>query len=267
MPTPLILLPPSEGKATGGKGPPWESVDQSFPALADPRREVVHALVEAMGGSPETRSKLLGVKATKAEEATAVNLDVATAPTMPAIDRYTGVLYDALDYPSLPAKVRRGVDRQVVVFSGLWGVVRPTDPIPDYKLKMGASLPGLGKPARFWKPLISAGMADAVAASGTNTVWDLLPNEHTAAWDPSVAGRRIRVRFLDDVVKNGERTLVTVSHWNKLLKGALVRHVVEHGLDDPAGLGDFDHPEGYRYEPSLTETTGTTTDIALVTRR
>jgi len=267
MPTPLILLPPSEGKAAGGEGAPWESVDQSFPVLADPRREMVNALVEAMGGSPEARSKLLGVKAAKAEEATAVNLVVATAPTMPAIDRYTGVLYDALDYSSLPAKVRRGVDRQVVVFSGLWGLVRPTDPIPDYKLKMGASLPGLGKPARFWKPLISDTMADAVAASGTDMVWDLLPNEHAAAWDPSVTGRRVRVRFLDDVVKNGEQTLVTVSHWNKLLKGALVRHVVEHGLDDPAGLVDFDHPQGYRYEPSLTETTGTTTDIALVTRR
>ena len=267
MPTPLILLPPSEGKAAGGGGPPWESVDQSFPALADPRREVVHALVEAMGGSPEARSKLLGVKATKAEEATAVNLDVATAPTMPAIDRYTGVLYDALDYPSLPAKVRRGVDRQVVVFSGLWGVVRPTDPIPDYKLKMGASLPGLGKPARFWKPLISDTLADAITASGTDMVWDLLPNEHTAAWDPSVAGRRVRVRFLDDVVKNGERTLVTVSHWNKLLKGALVRHVVEHGLDDPAGLIDFDHPEGYRYEPSLTVINDATTEVVMVARR
>ncbi len=263
----MILLPPSEGKATGGKGPPWESVNQSFPALADPRREVVHALVEAMGGSSEARSKLLGVKATKAEEATAVNLDVATAPTMPAIDRYTGVLYDALNYPSLPAKVRRGVDRQVVVFSGLWGVVRPTDPIPDYKLKMGASLPGLGKPARFWKPLISDAMAGAITASGTNTVWDLLPNEHTAAWYPSVAGRRIRVRFLDDVVKNGERTLVTVSHWNKLLKGALVRHVVEHGLDDPAGLVDFDHPEGYRYEPSLTVINDATTEVVMVARR
>ena len=263
----MILLPPSEGKATGGEGPPWESVDQSFPTLADPRREVVNALVAAMGGSPEARFKLLGVKAAKAEEATAANLVVATAPTMPAIDRYTGVLYDALDYPSLPAKVRRGVDRQVVVFSGLWGLVRPTDLIPDYKLKMGASLPGLGKPARFWKPLISDTLADAITASGTDMVWDLLPNEHTAAWDPSVAGRRVRVRFLDDVVKNGERTLVTVSHWNKLLKGALVRHVVEHGLDDPAGLIDFDHPEGYRYEPSLTVINDATTEVVMVARR
>ena len=65
----MILLPPSEGKASGGEGPPWESVDQSFPALADPRREVVNALVKAMGGSPETRFKLLGVKAAKAEKA------------------------------------------------------------------------------------------------------------------------------------------------------------------------------------------------------
>jgi len=263
MPAPLILLPPSEGKAPGGGGPPWSDTEQSFASLADHRRRVVSALVEAMGGSVEARVKLLGVKAAKAEEATAANLVVDSSPTMPAIERYTGVLYDALDYPSLPAKVRRGVDRQVVVFSGLWGSVRPGDAVPDYKLKMGAVLPALGRLAAFWKPILTDALADA--ASGT--VWDLLPNEHSAAWDPAVAGRRIRVRFLDDVVKGGERTLVTVSHWNKLLKGALVRHVVEHGLDDPEGLVDFDHPEGYRYDPSLTETTGTTTDLALVTRR
>ncbi len=263
MPTPLILLPPSEGKADGGDGPCWADADQSFPDLADHRRQMVTALQEAMSGSPQARSKLLGVGAAKAEEATATNLAVDSAPTLPAIERYTGVLYDALDYPSLPASVRRGVGRQVVIFSGLWGAVRPADSIPDYKLKMGARLPGLGRPARFWKPALTAALAEA--ASGT--VWDLLPNEHAAAWDPAIAGRRIRVRFLDDVVKNGERTLVTVSHWNKLLKGALVRHVVEHGLDDPESLVDFDHPEGYRYDPSLTRVDGATTDIALVTRR
>ena len=263
MAAPLILLPPSEGKAPGGDGPRWVDADQSFSDLAGARGTVIDALVDAMGGSPEARRKLLGVKGAKAEEATAANLVVDSSPTMPAIERYTGVLYDALDYPSLPAKVRRGVDRQVVVFSGLWGSVRPGDAIPDYKLKMGAVLPALGRPAAFWKPILTDALADA--ASGT--VWDLLPNEHSAAWDPAVAGRRIRVRFLDDVVKGGERTLVTVSHWNKLLKGALVRHVVEHGLDDPEGLVDFEHPEGYKYDPSLTETTGTTTDIALVTRR
>ena len=75
------------------------------------------------------------------------------------------------------------------------------------------------------------------------------------------------MRFLDDVERNGERTLVTVSHWNKLLKGALVRHLVEHGVDDPNGLVGFDHPEGYVYDPLLTRVDGSTTEISLVTRR
>ena len=261
MPGPLILLPPSEGKADGGTGAPWTTLDQSFPDLAEARHEVATALAAAMTRPVAERCALLGVK--QPEAATAANLAVHDAPTRPAIERYTGVLYDALDYPSLPARLRKRVDARVVIFSGLWGALRPADPIPDYKLKMGAKLPGLGPPARFWKPRLTATLADAAAGC----VWDLLPNEHSAAWDPSVAGRRIPVRFLDDVERGGARTLVTVAHWNKLLKGALVRFVLDEGLTDPGGLADFDHPQGYVYDPSLTTTEGAVTDVALVARR
>ena len=62
----------------------------------------------------------------------------------------------------------------------------------------------------------------------------------------------ISVRFLDEVERNGRRQLVTVSHWNKLLKGALVRHVVTTQLDDVDGLTAFTHPLGYVYDPALT---------------
>jgi len=62
-----------------------------------------------------------------------------------------------------------------------------------------------------------------------------------------------------------------VSHWNKLLKGALVRHLLAHPLDDPDGLADFEHPEGYAYRRDLSTSqatgTGTTTDVALVAVR
>src|SRR3546814_15244212 len=65
----------------------------------------------------------------------------ATAPralTMPAIERYTGVLYGELDWASLPRAARgRGAD-QVRIVSGLWGLVAPLDPIPPYKLKLSA---------------------------------------------------------------------------------------------------------------------------------
>jgi hypothetical protein len=52
-----------------------------------------------------------------------------------------------------------------------------------------------------------------------------------------------------------------------LLKGALVRHLLEHRLDDPDGLVGFEHPEGYAYRPDLATTSGNTTDIALVAVR
>ncbi|MCH2414768.1 MAG: peroxide stress protein YaaA [Acidimicrobiales bacterium] len=260
---PLILLPPSEKKAPGGVGVPWHEAGQSFAGLDDARREVVAALDDAMDAPLEARAKLLGVGAANVDRATIANRRVDTAPTLPAIVRYTGVLYDALDAESLPARLRKRLDEQVVIFSGLWGAVRPSDPVPDYKLKMGATLPGLGRPSRYWKPHLTTALVEA----GIATVWDLLPNEHTAAWDPSVARNRIRVRFLDDVERDGRRTLITVSHWNKLLKGALVRHLLEHHLDDPDGLAGFEHPEGYAYRPDLATTSGNTTDIALVAVR
>ncbi len=208
-------------------------------------------LARAMRGSAKARGALLGVKGDALAAATAANSAIETGPCRPAIDRYTGVLYDALDAASLPKRDRRRLDEHVRIFSGCFGLVGPADPIPDYKLKMGASLPKLGRLSTAWRPLIDGELDQWTKG---RTVWDLLPNEHGAAWTGAVSGGlRIRVRFLDDVERRGQRSLVTVSHWNKLLKGALVRHLLATGLDEPVGLEAFAHPEGYRYRPDLDE--------------
>ena len=102
------------------------------------------ALATAMRGSQAARATLLGVKGAALAAATEANRAVAEAPTVAAIERYTGVLYDALD-PASPTAARRRLDRQVRIFSGLWGMVAPTDPVPDYKLKMGARLARTGR--------------------------------------------------------------------------------------------------------------------------
>ncbi len=226
------------------------------------------AALAAAAKAPEAdRSKLFGVKGDALAEATRAAKQVRRAPTMPAIDRYSGVLYGALDAASLSARDRKRLGAQVFVFSGLFGVVAPDDPIPLYKLKMGASLPGLGKLSTWWRPHLDAQLTPLTAG---RTVWNLLPNEHAAAWSGPAEGSgttEVVVRFLDDVVRGGERRLVTVSHWNKLLKGALVRHVLAHQLRDPEGLSEFRHPEGYEYRPDLTEVSGDRVTVSLVARR
>jgi cytoplasmic iron level regulating protein YaaA (DUF328/UPF0246 family) len=233
------------------------------------RRVVLDALarhVREHRRDPEpVLSKLLGVKGVALADAIDADRAVRRSPTMPAIERYTGVLYGALDHRTLPARSSRRLADQVLIASGAFGLVAPTDPIPDYKLKMGATLPGVGKLSTAWRPHVDAALAPLVEG---RTVWNLLPNEHAAAWSGSGATAvEISVRFVDNVERGGRRQLVAVAHWNKLLKGALVRHVLATQLDEPDGLARFEHPLGYRYAADLTEVEGRQVSVTLVARR
>lgn len=215
-PQPVILLPPSEGKAPGGTGGSWAAGTMADGALDRARREVLRAARQA-GATPNR------------------------AGTLPAMERYTGVLYKELSWSTLPAAARRRGDQQVRTVSGLWGLVAPTDPIPPYKLKMSAALPGLGRLSTWWRPRLAPVVADLVAG---RVVWDLLPIEHAAAmdWTQAEPLQRVTVRFLDADGK-------LVSHWNKLLKGSLVRWLLTTQPAGPEALEAFDHPLGYRFDP------------------
>jgi hypothetical protein len=222
---PIVLIPPSEGKAQGGEGSAWTTGTMKMQLDTD-RVRVLKGL-----GAP---GKL-----------------IAGGPTMPAIERYSGVLYKELAYRDASARDRKRIDAQVLTFSGLWGLVAPRDPIPFYKLKMSASLAPLGKLAAWWRPRISPVLDTWVAG---RTVWDLLPNEHLAAWPTSDApAQRIRVVFLDEVRSGRSVTYKPVSHWNKLLKGSLVRFVAASQATEVTDLKRFRHPEGYCWAPDRTE--------------
>ncbi len=224
---PLLLLPPSQGKATGGDLPPWSAGTHRLTSLDDARSLVLSRLPEG----------------------------VAHSPTMPAIERYTGVLYKELAYSTLTPGTRRRIDNSVLIVSALWGLVSPRDPIPVYRLTMHANLPGMGRLSTWWRPRLTEALATVAAG---RVVWDLLPNEHSAAWSPASVPvrRRITVRFVD---RNG----ATVSHWNKLLKGSLVRFVTEAGLTDPRGLVEFAHPSGYLLDPAQSDLDGAMATVVL----
>ena len=255
--TPLILLPPSEGKAPGGDGPPWSAGSMAVD-LDRQRATVLTALRRAMREDEVSRARLLDVKGKALAAATATDLAVRRAPTLPAIERYTGVLYDALDARSLTRAERRRLEASVVIFSGLWGLVAPGDPIPDYKLKMGARLGSLGVLSAWWRDDLTTRLASLAAG---RRVWNLLPNEHAAAWRPPAELSQWSVRFLDRAPDGG---LVAVSHRNKALKGALVRFLTAHPSAEPEDLVGWEHPDGYRLQPTLTEGHDGTTVLSLV---
>ena len=108
---PLILLPPSEGKAPGATAHPGPRARWRWTSTgAVPRCSPLCG--RRCGTTRRSRAKLLGVKGAALAAATRANLAVRTAPTLPAIERYTGVLYDALDAGSLSVAERRRLDAE-----------------------------------------------------------------------------------------------------------------------------------------------------------
>ncbi|HPU39320.1 MAG TPA: peroxide stress protein YaaA [Microthrixaceae bacterium] len=251
---PLILIPPSEGKAPGGDGAPWSSATMAVDLDAQ-RQKVMSALRTAMRANEAARGKLLGVKGAALAAATEANRAIGTGPTMPASQRFTGVLYDELDLPSLPTSARRRAQQSLLVLSGVFGLIAPDDPIPDHKLKMSVSLGRMGKLSTWWREPVSAAIAER--ANG-RAVWNLLPNEHAAA----VALGGVAQHTVTFLEPNARGELVAVAHWNKLLKGALVRLLLERPDTTAVDLTDWEHPEGFRLDPART-----TTDCAVTTLR
>ncbi|MFI7130530.1 YaaA family protein [Nonomuraea sp. NPDC050153] len=204
----LILLPPSEGKAPEGSGPPVGEL--SFPALDKARKRVLNALVRA--SKRRDALDVLGLTPGLAGEL-AKNTALKTAPTLPAADLYTGVLYDNLGLGTLDDEARRRAEESVLIFSGLWGVVRITDLIPPYRLSMGVNLPSLGGLAAFWRPLIAKELD-----RDSGLVVDLRSATYASAWQPGERSVTVRV-FRDGKV---------VSHMAKATRGEIARALLRH---------------------------------------
>lgn len=215
----LILLPPSETKRAGGTGR-FDPASGRFAALDGGRFHVAAALSAAMGDPGAVRS-LTGLRPERAGAAVAANRCVVGAPTMAAGQRYQGVVWSHLDTGSLSGTARRRAG-QIVVVSAVGGLFGHDDPTPDYKAKIGVSLPGVGPLAAFWAA--QTGPALKAAADG-RAVWDLLTVEHRRAVDLSdfEHGQVVRVEFrrADGAGAAG--------HAAKAAKGCFARHLLAAG--------------------------------------
>ena len=214
----LVLLPPSEGKASSGRGAPLKPESLSLPGLADARAAVLDELVDLCAADEDKAREVLGLSEGLRGEI-AKNTELRTAGARPAGEIYTGVLYDALDLASLEPAAKRRAARSLLVFSGLWGAVRVTDRIPSYRCSMGVRLPGLGALGAHWRGPMAAALPEV---AGDGLVLDLRSSAYAGAWKPKgeVAGRTATVRVLHAPTRK------VVSHFNKATKGRIVRSLL-----------------------------------------
>ncbi|HEX3898430.1 MAG TPA: peroxide stress protein YaaA [Mycobacteriales bacterium] len=225
----LILLPPSEGKAEGGSGPPVDLDGLSWPTLAVHRQRVLSALVAICQKHPVKARTLLGLsEALDADRA--ANAVAEQSPTMAAGHRYAGVLHDALGYPTLNAAPRRRADASVVVFSGLWGATRPTDLLPAYRVGIATRLPKVGPLPTYWRaPLLDA-LDEAVTEQGA---LDLRSSGYALMYRPS---KQAASGLITVSVTGPDGRRAAASYQSKVAKGRLVRALLEQGQPTAAAL-------------------------------
>jgi cytoplasmic iron level regulating protein YaaA (DUF328/UPF0246 family) len=237
----LVLLPPSETKHPGGDGAPLDLATLTAPELTPVRTELAEALVKLADDVPASRAAL-GLSA-KQDDEIARNAALWTSPTLPAVQRYTGVLYDALDIASLTRAQRARADSRLAVGSALFGVVRAGDAIPAYRLSAGSALPGRPTLRALWRPTLGpvlTAVDDLVVdlRSGSYAVLAPVPGAVT----------------VDVLSERPDGTRSVVSHFNKAHKGRLARLLATtraepddvvrlRGLLRRAGL-HVEHPAG-----------------------
>lgn len=238
----LILLPPSEGKCVPESGPRLALTKLSWPGMKATRTRILDAVIELCSSSPARAVKALGITATQMP-LIAQNAQLRTSPTAPAIQVYSGVLYDALGYASLPAVERKRGETRIAIASALWGLLRPGDRIPAYRFSADSRLPGLPPLSQLWSQLVGDAIADE---SGVIVDMRSGAYEKLAPIPTDCAERAVTLRILQD--RGGK--LSVVSHHNKATKGRVTAGLLSLGRE-PRSIGhlvDDLHSLDYRVQ-------------------
>lgn len=177
---PLILLPPSETKLAPARGKALDLTALSFPGLT--------ALREAL-----------------------LDDGLRAAPTVAAGRVYRGVLYSALDIPTLPA----GSARSLVIVSAQFGALRTGDRIPAYRRELDPS---------YWRAGLRAPLDEATAG---RVILDCRSATYVAAWKPAGEATERWVHLAVVEERAGVRRVV--SHMAKKTRGEVARHLLAAG--------------------------------------
>jgi len=202
-----ILFSPSETKHHGGTDIPY----QLFGAI-NARDEILQCYNEiVLSENEESIQKLFGFK--KFSECIPYINDIFHAPLLPALQRYSGVAYEYLNYQELPLQAQTYLQNNTIIFSNLYGPIKGGDTIANYKVKQGNSI-GEIAPDKFYKERFSYQL-DLYLAH--HDILDLRAGYYDKFYKPNKPFTTLK--FL----KNGK----VVSHWAKAYRGLVLKEIAK----------------------------------------
>ena len=254
-----FLLPPSETKIRGGDGGFLALDAFSFNALGKARATVLAAL-ESLGADPDLAAKVLKIGPKNLAELEA-NRQLRSSPTLPAIDRYDGTLFDALKgiepavaggaVNPLSSLAKGRLSEHVFIQSALFGLVSAGDMIPAYRLSGTTSLPKVSL-KKLWSEAhhgLWAELAGGGAEARQHLIVDLRSKTY-AELAPLPVDDSIDWVWIEVVHEGPDGSRMPMNHFNKKAKGVLVRAALQAKLmpKTVAELGEVARAVGLELE-------------------
>ncbi|NBC84747.1 MAG: peroxide stress protein YaaA [Bacteroidetes bacterium] len=246
MPNLTVLLAPATTKQPGGNPFAPDMFDYRtsgtfnyFDELNPERRALIDDLQTVIQDEDAT-AETFELEGYELEEFVEVNSEIYDAPLMSALDRYSpGIMYAAMDFANLPTGAQRRLLENGVIISGLFGLLRPDDLIPNYRLGMDVDFGEIGPVTDYWRPHISPLLNENLKG---RWVWDLLPEVNRSAWtDEHTYEARVEVTFLED---GDEVTGPDL----EVQRGQLVNFIVRETAEDLEELREWEHPDDFVWD-------------------
>lgn len=204
-----ILFSPSEGKNSGGD----RVFDKSSLLFGDFRDEILDCYSDIINSDDSAAVKeLTGLK-----DGVDRYIDALEHKnSMRAIERYSGVAYEYLDFHTLEDGAKEYLYSNLIIFSNLFGSIRADDYIYDYKLQQGKKI-GTIAPERFY------------SAKATDFLDELLLDEQVLDLRAGYYDKFYKIKtphITMKFIKNGK----IVSHWAKAYRGIIAREMAIHNI-------------------------------------
>lgn len=197
-------------------------------------------------------SKLMGVSDALAqlnwERYQQFSFPMEASNAKPAVFVFNGDVYQGLAVQNLTPNDWEILQEKGRILSGLYGLLRPLDLIQPYRLEMGTKMavgvaPNL--PA-FWKKKITQQLNQELDSD------DFLVNLASAEYFQAIDKKGLHAQIIKPEFRElREGQLKMISFFAKKARGMMARYLVQHQVDTPEKILDFQE-ENYCYSEEHT---------------
>lgn len=153
-----------------------ETLKSHIPVFEEDASEIMEKVKQK---SVEELTNVLKVTPTLAQKSIKLAYDFPLKSTSDeAINLYTGEVFRALEFHTLPEEAKERFYEEVRIISSLYGWLKPDDMIKPYRLEFKAPLsPDNDSLSKYWKKKVTIAMGKFLKEHGNDIIMNLLPGD------------------------------------------------------------------------------------------